>query len=180
MSEDHRVPDDVLAELPIFEGMDRDQRRKLADIGSLHQYQRGDLVLEQGESSQQLWVVLSGNCRVLRKPHTQPGCIVQLAELGPQDHFGEMSFFHAAPHSASVEATDAVELLRIDRVEYDRLIEHGDVAAYKLALNCVDELADRLRRMDDWVTDLVCQQRDERQVSEWTRFREKLFTNAFR
>jgi CRP-like cAMP-binding protein len=180
MSENHQVSDEVLAELPIFDGMDAQQRRKLADIGAVHAFRHGEVVLEQGESSQQLWIVLSGSCRVLRNPRTQPGCVVQLAELGPQDHFGEMSFFHEAPHSATVEATAPAELLRIERGDYDRLIEQGEVAAYKLALNCVDELADRLRRMDEWVTDLVCQQRDERQVSEWTRFREKLFSNAFR
>ena len=69
--------------------------------------------------------------------------------------------------------------MRIDRADFDRLIDQGCAAAFHLALNSVEELADRLRRMDDWVTELVCNMNDGQQTQhEWTRFRDKLFSHA--
>lgn len=172
------IPDDVLAALPIFHDMTEGERAELCDIAHVCDYQPGEVVLRQGETGQHLWIVLSGRCRVARSVNSGVGCVIDLAELGPRDQFGEMSFFHTAPHSASIEALSPFKLLRIDRTDYDRLIAAGSIAAHKLALNCVDDLADRLRRMDEWVTDLLCKQDNKNNASEWTRFREKLFSNS--
>jgi CRP-like cAMP-binding protein len=172
------IPDDILAALPIFHAMSDDQRAELAKIAHRCEYQPGEVVLAQGESSQNLWIVLSGRCRVARSVNSGVGRVIDLAELGPRDQFGEMSFFHAAPHSASIEALTPLKLLRIDRADYDRLVAAGSIGAHKLALNCVDDLADRLRRMDEWVTDLLCKSANQQDASEWTRFREKLFSNS--
>ena len=69
--------------------------------------------------------------------------------------FGEMSFFNPAPHSASVRAVTGVEVFRLARDKYDMLLRVGSLAAYKLALNTVAVLSDRLRRMDEWACNRV-------------------------
>ena len=78
-----------------------------------------------------------------------------LAELEPYSLFGEMSFFSPAPHSANVVAKTPVKLLSIARSDYDDLIRDGVSAAYKLAYNVVESVADRLRRMDEWIAELA-------------------------
>lgn len=166
-----------LACLPIFSGIGNDELRQLADIAKFDSYDPGVKLIHQGESGQNLWVILEGKCKVIKMTSTAPPYPIDLAELGPNDHFGEMSFFHAAPHSATVQATEPVKTMRINRKDYDQLLDTGCTAAYLLALNSVDELADRLRRMDDWVTELVCNMEDNHQAEhEWTSFREKLFS----
>jgi len=172
------IPDDFLAQLPIFHDMSGSERAELAAISHRCEYQPGEVVITQGQSSQNLWIVLAGRCRVARSVNSGVGCVIDLAELTARDQFGEMSFFHAAPHSASVEALTPLKVLRIDRADYDRLMAAGSIAAHKLALNCVDDLADRLRRMDEWVTDLLCKRDNKHDASEWTRFREKLFSSS--
>ena len=169
---------DQLESLPIFSGIHDDALRQLAAIAQLESYEPGKVLIHQGQSGQSLWVILQGTCQVIKMTSTVPPYPIDLAELGPSDHFGEMSFFHAAPHSATVQASEPVTVLRISRQDYDQLLDTGCTAAYLLALNCVDELADRLRRMDDWVTELVCNMEDNHQTEhEWTSFREKLFSS---
>ena len=169
---------DELEKLPLFEGMNETDLHQLSEIAVVAVFEPGENVLRQGKSSQSLFVVLEGQCRVVKQTGANGISTTVLAELGPHDHFGEMSFFHAAPHSASVVAVTPVKLLKIDRHRYDELIEDGAIVAYKLALNSVDVLADRLRRMDEWVTDLLGDDPADDSMNEWTSFREKLFTGG--
>jgi CRP-like cAMP-binding protein len=170
---------DEIANCPIFSGMNRDELVELVNIASVETFRPNQVVLDQGKASQNLWVILNGNCQVVRLTGDRPPYPVDLADLGPQDHFGEMSFFHAAPHSASVQAITDLRVLRIERAAYDQLINNGSEAAYRLALNSSELLADRLRRMDDWVTELVCGMNDNNRTQhEWERFRERLFVTS--
>jgi CRP-like cAMP-binding protein len=173
---DEGVPIDVLKMLPIFEGMTDRERQQLVDIASTLEFKPGEVALRQGKRSQNLMVVLEGKCNVMRQIDGGAPKEVLLAELEPYSHFGEMSFFSDAPHSASVRAATPLKLLRFERRDYDLLVAEGNLAAYKLAYNLIDEIADRLRKMDVWVSQLVDNKLDERQVSEWSTFRDKLFS----
>ena len=122
-----------------------------------------------------LRIVLEGECEVVKQlNHAAAQHEVVLATLRPHDNFGEMSFFQPAPHSAAVHASGPVKLWRLTRESYDQLIAHGNGAAYKLAYNTVQNLADRLRRMDDWVATLVSENSKKKPPGEWLHFREQL------
>jgi CRP-like cAMP-binding protein len=177
MSSD-RLPPEVLEKIPIFDGFSERELAQLAEIGQVETFAPGDTIVHQGHTCQNLWIVLEGQCEVVRQadPASGTGELV-LATLGPFEIFGEMSFFRAAPHSAGVRAVTPIRLLKIARADYHKLIEHGAAAAYKLAYNTVESLAERLRRMDDWVARLVSENHSHGQSKEWSRFREKLFQN---
>ena len=167
-----------LKEIPLFRGMNPSELRQIADIARIESFQPRHVILPQGEESQVLYVLLEGKCDVLRKLPAASGASepVVLATLEPFQHCGEMSFFHKAPHSASVRAATAARLIRIDHGEYMELISDGASAAYKLAFNCLQGTAERLRRMDNWVVELLSDGAPEPQtMREWSRFREKLF-----
>jgi CRP-like cAMP-binding protein len=162
-----------LTGIALFRNLDGKEIRELAAVAASHEYEPGEIVLEQGKSSQNLWLVLDGKCEVIRdseRPGKKP---VALAEIGPGHHFGEMSFFHAAPHSASVRTKTAAHLLRISRADYDRLIGANCSAAYKLAYNTIGSLAERLRNADDRIAQLTAGQTEP--SSEWSTFRGKVF-----
>lgn len=170
------VPMEQLNMLPMFAGMTDQERQQLVDIASTMTFPPGEVVMRQGKTSRNLLVLLEGRCQVVVFGSGPGSSEIVLAELQPHEHFGEMSFFEGAPHSASVRATTAVKLLRIERTDYDLLIKDGNLAAYKLAFNMVGKLAERLRRMDQWVTDLVGKEPEQKQISEWSHFRDKLFS----
>ena len=165
--------DDSLAELQIFRGMSAEQRNEALSMAQHVEVGPGEKIITQGELEQNLWFSLTGKCVVIRR--TSDGKELKLAELGPRSQFGEMSFFHASPHSADVIALTDVELLRLSREDYDRLCESGNPVAFKLAINSLEQLAGRLRRTDQWITDLVTQEEYQPAASEWTSFRELVF-----
>jgi CRP-like cAMP-binding protein len=168
----------LLRSIPLFHGLNETECRQIAEVIQMHSFASGEPVIRQGESSRNLWVLLEGTCEVAKRlsaddPDSES---VVLATVEPYSHFGEMSFFHPAPHSADVRAKTNVKVLKISHVDYHDLIAEGVWAAYKLAYNVVIGLADRMRRMDDWVTDLMVRQKEVVNQPEWSEFREKLFS----
>ncbi len=173
-----KIPLETFQQIPAFHNFNESECHQLGEIALAKTFAPGKKVIEQGKSSQNLWIVVEGKCEVI-KDSTSDGPVA-LAELEPYSLFGEMSFFSPAPHSANVIAKTPLKLLCITRADYDDLIHDGVSAAYKLAYNVVGHVASRLRRMDEWIAELNA--RDDRhyeekkeKLPEWRTFREKLF-----
>lgn len=166
----------VFKKIPIFRGYSSAEWERLLEIAEVGEFEPGEVILTQGEQSQRLWVLLEGSCEVYHSLAGQNSVEpTTLATLEPFANFGEMSFFHPAPHSASVRAKTAVKLLLIPRAKYDELCKENASAACKLAMNTVESLAERLRRMDDWVDELVHRGEGNQRIPEWNRLRATLF-----
>jgi CRP-like cAMP-binding protein len=164
-----------LAAAPLFKGLSSEECDQIAQAGCLMVFQHGDAIVRQGEHDQSMWIILEGTCRVIKESASDGPDPIELATLEHPDNFGEMSFFHVAPHSASVIAEGKVRVFRLQREQYDGLIQANCRSAYKLALNTVESLAGRLRRMDGWISELLEHPRYRPRVVEWEHFRDKLF-----
>jgi CRP/FNR family cyclic AMP-dependent transcriptional regulator len=166
---------ETLRQIPLFHCLSDEECRQVAQVARVEEFASGADVLRQGGTCRNLWIVLEGECDVVKQLGDGRGTReVVLATLRPSENFGEMSFFQPAPHSAAVRARGPVKLLRLTREDYDRLIANGSGAAYKLAYNTVQSLADRLRRMDDWVATLLSDNAAKKPPGEWLSFREQL------
>ncbi len=147
------------------------------------EFEPGELVLRQGAACQNPWVVLACSCLVLRQAAQAGSAPVVLAELETGAQFGEMTFFRPAPHSASVRAKTRLQLLGLARNDFDDLVAGLCAVAYKLAVNTVAGLAQRLRTMDAWVSELVAEELAvshaaglATQREEWLKFKNKMFS----
>jgi CRP-like cAMP-binding protein len=84
----------------------------------------GHRVFEHGTPSSGLYIVLSGRVRVLGNGGGE------LAELGPGEHFGEMSLLFGTTHQSTVETLDATELMVVPKEQFDALLaEHPELSA---------------------------------------------------
>ncbi|QDU36575.1 cAMP receptor protein [Maioricimonas rarisocia] len=137
-------------------------------------FEAGETILEEGKSSQYLWIIATGKCQIIK--NCGDGVSNTLAVLEPGGVFGEMSFFEEAPHSASVNALTDTETMLLSRAGYDELIESHPSVAYKIASRIVGLVASRLRQMDEWTCRLVDQQDSEERYAEWQDFRNKLYS----
>jgi CRP/FNR family transcriptional regulator, cyclic AMP receptor protein len=170
------MPADSLACLAIFKDFTDAERSEIMALAQPVEVSKGERIITQGKQTPNLWFIIEGKCQITRR--TEAGSQLKLAELEPFTHFGEMSFFHAAQHSADVIALTDMKLLRLSRENFDKLCASGSPVALKLALNCVQQLANRLRSTDQWITELVCKENHQPTPSEWTNFRELIFKGA--
>lgn len=161
---------------PLLEDLTLQEIEELGDNARVEVFAEGREILTEGKMFQGLWMILSGQCNVIKYCGKQPGV---LATLEPGNVFGEMSFFEMAPHSATVQATEEVKALCLGREELEALRETCPTVSEKIAVNIVKLLSDRLRRMDDWTCELVETEKNAQRHQEWHEFRARLYSNIF-
>jgi CRP/FNR family cyclic AMP-dependent transcriptional regulator len=84
----------------------------------------GHTVFEHGTPSSGLFIVLSGRVRVLQDGGGE------LAELGPGEHFGELSLLFGTTHQHTVETLEDCELMVLPKERFDVLLaDHPKLAA---------------------------------------------------
>jgi CRP/FNR family transcriptional regulator, cyclic AMP receptor protein len=117
----------LLARVPVFDELGPDDLRRVADLTVPRRFEPGEVVFREGDDSDTCYVVHSGHARALRE-HPD-GRQITLATFGPGDIFGELAMFDDERRSATVEATDTLEVLGILGGDMRRLLRrHPDMA----------------------------------------------------
>lgn len=80
----------------------------------------GEDIIRQGEPGDHYYVIAEGRCVVLRE---HGGVQRQLAELGVGQGFGEEALLSGQPRNATVRAVGAVQLMRLSRADFSRLLQ---------------------------------------------------------
>lgn len=164
-----------LTAFPTFDGLSAaDAARITRDLTRMN-FDAGSIVLHEGKSIQALWIILSGECSVIRR--ATDGSEMILANLKTGDVFGEMSFVRVAPHSATIRATTAMSVCTYTREDFLKLAAAHPSAAFRVISNISAVLSERLRKMDAWICDLVEQPEVVNHRDEWQTFRSAVYTN---
>ncbi len=104
-------------------------------------YQKGDIIIREGESGDCMYVIQEGTVEVFQE---RSGKEVHLAYLTEGDFFGEMAIFEQEERSASVRTMEDTRILTIDQKSFLKRI-HEDPS---LAFHIVQILSNRIRLMD--------------------------------
>jgi CRP/FNR family cyclic AMP-dependent transcriptional regulator len=106
----------VLAKVPLFQGLSKRQLQGLAATATQRTYAAGDRIVTQGQGGIGLFVILSGSAQAI---HTAAeGQEIVVNTFGPTDFFGELAMLNDEPRTASVVATADTECLVLARWEF--------------------------------------------------------------
>ena len=111
---------DALARSPLFADLPQEMLQWLATCASTMSLPPGEVLIRQGEIADAMYVVVSGRLGVFVEVGENT---VPVAVSGPGDSLGELAMIAGRTRAASVEAHEAVELLRLDRSAFARLLE---------------------------------------------------------
>jgi CRP/FNR family transcriptional regulator len=123
----------LLGRVPVFEELADDDLRRVADVTIPRRFAAGEVVFREGDPSDTCYVVHSGHARAIRE-HPD-GRQITLATFGPGDIFGELAMFDDERRSATVEATDELEVLGILGNDMRRLLRRHPDMAVKLVIS---------------------------------------------
>jgi CRP-like cAMP-binding protein len=127
----------VLAGVPLFTGFSkRDLDRLAAETDELV-FSPGEKVVEEGMLGETLFVVLSGEGKVVRRRRT-------VGRVRPGDFFGELSALDGGARTASVIAETPLVVLRLFRRTLHSMIERQP----QLALKLMGGIVRRVREID--------------------------------
>lgn len=149
-----RVTASMLKDIGLFGGLDDETLSLLARELPTSHVEPGGLVVEEGATSRDMFVVIAGELEVVKA--SKAGQEVRVALFGPGDWFGEMAILDVMPRSATVRAVAPTMLVRIDTDHVERLLYRRDVKAYALlVMNIARELSRRLRVADGIIAQMM-------------------------
>jgi CRP-like cAMP-binding protein len=172
------MPSEVIRALlevaPLFAKFTDEDRRDLWNVALEVRFPSGDVLYRPGEDAHKLYVLAEGTVVVFESEEEEKEEEEPLATLTPPASVGEVAFFEHGKHRVLARALTPTHALMIDRPGYDRLLADGSMAAYKLAHAVLTVLADRVRRMDQWIARHA---HDTRPLShdDWRQFRTELY-----
>ncbi|MBI5335518.1 MAG: Crp/Fnr family transcriptional regulator [Burkholderiales bacterium] len=134
---------DLIRRVPLFSMLTTSQAESVAEAVTKRRYRRGEIIVERGQKSNALFILLTGRARVVASDAR--GREVILAVLEPGDYLGEMSLIDNEPHSASVRAEVQTDVLVLGRTEFARCLPENSSLAYAILRGLVARLraADR-------------------------------------
>jgi CRP/FNR family cyclic AMP-dependent transcriptional regulator len=134
---------DLIAQIPMFEGLSDGDREELAERLQERKFAPGEKVFNQNDKGTSMYIVLSGAVQIFLPPPPKeegaPRVILKDSRTG--EYFGELALFDDKPRSASVEATMETILLELTREDFAEHLVRSKTAA----LSILSEMAQRLR-----------------------------------
>jgi CRP/FNR family transcriptional regulator, cyclic AMP receptor protein len=132
----------LLAQVPLFERLDEEERALLAAQLEDVEFAAGQLVFKRGDPGDAIFIVSSGEVEIFVEDTTGQRIVFETAKSG--DFFGELSLLDGDPRSASAVAIGATRALRIDRQDLTLLFTRHPTAA----LDVLAVIGRRLREAD--------------------------------
>ena len=138
----------LLAEVPLFQLLDADERAALAQMMEQANFPAGARIFEEGEAGDRMYVVCSGGVELATTDKLGQKLVLTTASRG--DLFGELSLLDHGPRTANatvIEDTEALVLSRDTLIDFIR--RHPEVALDMMAVmgGRVRTTTNRLRQM---------------------------------
>jgi CRP-like cAMP-binding protein len=131
---------DFLAEVrklrKCLQGVDFFNRLRLEELELLVEHlkrrsvPRGNIIITQGEkNADAFYMVASGRCTVWVK---KGGQMNKVADLGPDQYFGEKALVTNEPRAATVRAEEKTELYVLYREDFNNILMHNPGIAQEI------------------------------------------------
>lgn len=116
--------------------------------GLMHErrYLPDEIIFDEGEEGQALYLVMGGRVRITRDAHGQRKFVT---DLEPGAFFGDLALLDNSPRSAQARALDACELAVFFRDDFLALMETDAVIGYKISLALARHIGQRMRLQID-------------------------------
>lgn len=106
----------ALPAVGLFAELGASERAALAAELETHALKRGEVLVQQGDPADALYIVLSGRFAVTLEGRRDP-----VTEIGPDQPIGEIAFLTGSARTATVTAMRDSLVLRLGRAEFDAL-----------------------------------------------------------
>lgn len=104
---------------------------RLAALSKSCQYLMGEVIIRQGDTGNEFYIIQSGEVVVLLG--REEFSVAELARLGPGKFFGEMSLMTGERRAATVRAAQDCELVRIDKEAFQGILAADPALAEQIS-----------------------------------------------
>jgi hypothetical protein len=109
-----------LTRIPLFQGLDRDQLRLVAEKFTKLSVYKDDIVFNRDEEAEAFYLVYAGRFLLLEDEQEEQD---HLSSLAPGDHFGDEALLSGRTQPYTVQAFENSQLLRMDVENFESVLE---------------------------------------------------------
>lgn len=132
----------MLNVIPLFSDLTPKQLDSIGTHMAMRVYEKGDVILRQGEVADTLYIIVAGQVKVFMSDESHREVIINTLSAG--EFFGEIPLFDQEPRSASVAALERCHIQSLSYPAFQKIIERSPEIARKLMAT----MATRLRHAD--------------------------------
>lgn len=140
----------MLEKVALFSGLGQDALGALERHGVTKRYRRNTVIVEKGDESNNLYVLLSGKVRVYLADDAGKEIVLETADE-PGAHFGELALLLDRPRTASVATLEDSRFMVISRSSFFDCLE----ANPQIAVGIMRYLADKVEQLTERVGSLA-------------------------
>ena len=138
-----------MAFIDILDELDPMERVRLLEHGREETFEPGQVVIEEGQLNQAIYLVLDGEISVQRHAQLPQALVsyVEITRLGVGEIFGEMSLLTRSPATARIVAASPCRLVSLNHVKLNALmmVEPGLAGAFIALLRRLWRIVSRRR-----------------------------------
>ncbi len=142
---------EILAESPLFDNLLTTELTMLADLFTFKTYSAGEVVFDEGNVGDSMYVIADGSVEVLRK--NPAGDLQPIAEVKAPHFFGEMSLIDKEYRSATVRANEGAKLLQLTNENLHIFARNYRNGFTWVVVNIARVLSTRLREVNRRLTE---------------------------
>lgn len=146
----YKIQEDALKKSELFTGMYVWQIKKLLLASEVRHFEKGELLIREGDVGEEMFVVLEG--RVEARRLQEDGSSKQFRELGPGGLCGEAGPLARKARTADVVALVDTQALVLSWDRIDRLVQHYPLLAFRLFRNLTRIVCVRLAQTTEYRT----------------------------
>lgn len=150
-----------LENIPLFKGISDEDLIVLASIMEDAHPDTGKVLFEEGDLAEHLYIVVSGRVQILKRVAGDGERMVGLAVLSPPEVLGEMALVMDGRRSCTAVALEPSVMIVMSKVRLAQLCADNPRLWARLAANIAQVLAGRLHRMNELVSDQLCDQQPD-------------------
>jgi len=132
----------TLRQLPLFATLSRLELNVVDGLLHERRYLKGEIIFDQGEEGQALYVVIDGRVLICQQGEPETGRIIVI-EAGVV--FGELALLDNVPRARQARAEEDCVLASLSRGDFESLLDTHAVIASKIALQLARQLGRQLR-----------------------------------
>ena len=124
---------------PVWETLTEEERARVAEQVEVVHYAKNQVIHNDGDVSQYVWMLLKGKVRIYKEGIGQRPQIIRL--LKPDDIFGYRACTVNEPYNSSASALEACTVYRLKREFFNELIRENGAFCYQVMLMMAKDLA---------------------------------------
>jgi CRP-like cAMP-binding protein len=137
--------EDILRVTPMFSRLTPADRRIVADVASVREYPKGEMIFEQDSPSDAFYAIVRGRVKIFKMMPSGKDLILEV--FGPGDPLGALATYMERPFPASASALEDTTCVLIPRPAFFRLLEQNPTLVRGLLAGLTVRLVELTNRL---------------------------------